>query len=418
MHVSNIELSPNVEFLSAFSLDSPTAKQSVLDGSLQFKGWAIAAQNEEVVLEFSNSYGMLITKYRCIDVRYDVWAARQKKNEQDIFSGFMVYISPAEIFPIDSIIIHAIIGKKSFFISKISVTRNIDVPIPADNISALYLRTVGRTSSTSVMRLLSSHKDIVVNEDNSCEFFYAQYQAALYKLQLRGLDHQNWGMELNIYKNESAVGANPFLYGRYNSANDLLFKNAIRQAAFYAGNVQDIYTNLAESQEKSPRFFAEKVFDGRAMLASGILYPDMKTIYLVRHPAAIYLSMKRFAGNLDETKDANRFFYDSISLLTLEYQNVKHKNSNILIRQEEMVEDFDDVVHRISKFINAEMDVSEVRSYIESRLKFGKFQNESTITSSNLKSSVTEWKKALSDEEKDFIVTNCGAYMKEFDYEI
>jgi hypothetical protein len=185
-------------------------------------------------------------------------------------------------------------------IGRLDVVRS---PLRGDyvpRLQPLMLTCLGRTGSTWVMKLLTSHPEIVVYR----RFPYESAPAKYWLHMLRVLsDPSNFleSADADSFHNELHwVGQNPYweesVFEQPALENWSARTYVERLAAFCQTNIDDWYLTLARNQRQTaPVYFAEKhMWPNFLPVVTWELYPAAREVFLVRDPRDMALSIMAF----------------------------------------------------------------------------------------------------------------------------
>jgi hypothetical protein len=408
LRVTKADVSPlDDSLVIGFGLDQPSVGQAITDSPIQIRGWVINSIRTGVTIDAYNSRGGLLRSARAIDIRYDVWDKFGRLHDADVHSGFSLTVSPVDLVEHDYIDLYArITDVRATHLVRISVDIVFRlVPAEGPTLGSIFVRTVGRTGSTALMRILDCFPDIVVEPENDFELFYAQYELARFRLETLGIDHQNWGGEYNMFRHQSALGANPFLCGRFSGLSEFILREAFASRTLVRDRIRRMYELIADRQRKRPVAFAEKVFEGHIGSIASWVLDDVKTIILVRDPRAIYVSRLRFAeqtGRVGPTFDA--LFFMQLEILAREYEIGLANNQNVCVVRQE------DLAHNAGVLELLEKSLSFTANRIHVTNLLAEFSND-------VRASTSVWRSVITEQQERHVINNARLFMGTFAYD-
>lgn len=141
------------------------------------------------------------------------------------------------------------------------------------------------------------------------------------------------------------------------------------------------------------------------------LFPDSKSIQIVRDPRDVLASSKHYFGFKHLGKDEIISYAHSWSKCNLRWLSDK---PNIVIRFEDLKNNFEETIRLIFDSIGLDYDHTTYKKVIMLYKSIDLSQkSDPTFYRQGI---IGDWKKTLTDEESDIISTHGAAAMSVFDY--
>jgi hypothetical protein len=172
-------------------------------------------------------------------------------------------------------------------------------------INPLVLTSLGRSGTTWLMKMFSSHPAIVVFRHFPYEYSVARYWMHVLRVLSEPANPSESADADTFQADLHWVGNNPFhdqvVFQRKELEGWVGREHAERLAAFCQGSIEEWYTRVARMQEQeAPAYFAEKMGPSYIPLLTQELYPEGKEVVLIRDFRDVACSMRDFvAGRPD-----------------------------------------------------------------------------------------------------------------------
>ena len=287
----------------------------------------------------------------------------------------------------------------------------------------LLVNGVPRSGTTILMHSLASHPQIVAHEDYPYETRYAIWVWQNFKVLSQ--PQKEKGHQWMFQDNENYAEKNPFysikkdLRGYFNNDYIKLMSNAAKR------QVDHYYSYLARRYNKdNPQYFLEK-FPGISEDLLRSQYPKYRSIYILRNPIDVYLSVQRInlkRGRLDFEADKFDHPQDHIKELikrTLKFMNKYTKDDDVyVIKYEDFISFTKDTIQSIFTFLELEVN-DNILSLGEQRARDRSFvEKHSTSVLNNKVDIQKESISFLNDEILEAVSKDCGKELQLLGYEL
>jgi Sulfotransferase family len=167
------------------------------------------------------------------------------------------------------------------------------------SIQPLMVTMLGRVGSTWLMRLLSMHRQVVVEPSHPYETRAASYWMQTLKVLTHPADHGNSSPAAGFQANHHWIGHNPF--NAFPPATDARLRRWLgkeyveRLAGAIQGSIDGFYREVTLALAKSDcRYFGEKYHPDHIPWMMWELYPEAREIFLVRDLRDVLTSVLAF----------------------------------------------------------------------------------------------------------------------------
>lgn len=295
-----------------------------------------------------------------------------------------------------------------------------------EQLTAIMLPVCGRNGSTLCMQLLGTSGEIAFERQYPFEHRYLTYLWRVADVMLQEFEPQErWNNGLMVHPERHDefvyVGAIPWggrkLLSHPRAAvrfNDRClralwreFSEAVREQA-----------RLTAPGHAVPRFYAEK--STPRVLAAVRDFVTTKSIYLVRDPRDVWISVNRFdakrgyfgfgRGQDESEQDYLLHFLDrQVNELRL-LRSIRDDDANLVVKYEQLARDLAGEARRIGAWLGTELHPEKVEQQRDA------FQHHIT-SGGTAEASVSRWKRELTPEVNGQFVERLGEELAHFGYE-
>jgi len=292
-------------------------------------------------------------------------------------------------------------------------------------LTAILLPVCGRNGSTLCMQLLGTSPEIAFERVYPFEHRYLTYLWRVADVMQREFDpHPLWNNGLMVHpeRHEEVVYVGPIPWGGRKLIShpraSVPFDQRCLQALWreFTATVRE-QALLTLPGEPAPRFYAEKSTPG-TLEALGVSVPT-KSIYLVRDPRDIWISVNRFDARrgyfgfgrgTDESEQdyLSRFLETRASEMQL-LQSIRDDDRRLVVQYERLASDLPSEASRIGDWLGVRLHPEQVEQQRDS------FQHH--ITSGTAENSVTRWKRELPADVNRQFVARLESELTHFGYD-
>jgi hypothetical protein len=286
-----------------------------------------------------------------------------------------------------------------------------------DDLPPILVTSTGRSGTSLMMRRLAQDKSIVVAGHFPYEIKLLTYYAHAFEVLTAPGNHQKSVDPNLIFDDPYHIGLNPFnhqdfadTFPRPKMIHEFFEKySAPVVASAFKQTVSKFYERVSLTQSKyAARSFAEKcdVFNPTRDFTRGI-YGKIREIVLVRDPRDIFCSYRAFWSTPAEQ---SMQILRSVRNKMMDFKR-ESNNDSLFVRYEDLVQVPNDVLVRISEFL----DLGHVISVDQERERA---DFEIHATSSDSSASIGRWRKELVPSELQEFNTDFGEFFEAFGYDI
>lgn len=263
----------------------------------------------------------------------------------------------------------------------------------------IFVVADGRSGTTLLMRLLSSHPEIVAYEDYPLEFRPALFSLYPDYPVMRGLGDGEWKFE----------GSGDLLYEPIKSCGTLPLENVVK-----------IYAAIASAASKRPRYFAEKCPVGLNFALIQERLPTFRCVLLVRDPRDIILSARAFnrrRGFYSFREEEGSSVEDHIISFKRGYKHIITKMTSIkdayLLRYEDLVLDGENTLRGLFEALGVSASVDTVRACLS---RAASLEGGEHRTSASSEASVGRWRNEMPADWHALFKKHFGSILPHFGY--
>jgi Sulfotransferase family len=291
----------------------------------------------------------------------------------------------------------------------------------------LLVTSLGRTGTTLLMNLLSSHPQVVAYRTYPYEMFPAKYWLHMLRVLAEPANHLESSPAEGFTDDFWRIGHNPFHTAPVTDRPELvqlLGKAYVeRLAAFCQESIDQFYSALATAQDQpAAQFFAEKFQPGYLPRLVWDLYPDTKEIILVRDFRDVICSVFAFNEKRHTTEfgretvesDEEYVFYIAQSARQLLENWQSRRGIAHLVRYEDLIRWPEETTGRMLEYLELPREPDIVAERAAGA--FGDPATEFHRTTRTAEESIGRWERELPPS----LVTACdeafGDVLTEFGY--
>ncbi|HYH18753.1 MAG TPA: sulfotransferase domain-containing protein [Azospirillum sp.] len=292
-----------------------------------------------------------------------------------------------------------------------------------DTLKPVIVFSVGRSGSTAVMKILSSHPEISAHAKYPLENRYAQYMYHALRVLSSLPSSHSPEMMTSFSSRRATVGANPS-FGYYSDLGDFYQNTYVPSLVNdYTGLIDKFYRSIEGKDPTKVKYFAEKSLQDQYLVNTLEKIDGSKKIILLRDPRDIMVSIKKFNernGFLGFGADRVNSFAEHAELIrsALEWHlNVAGRDdpSSFIIKYEEMFSSCKLHIERLFSFLGVSCDEEFIKQAAEA-VEFGDSDGLIHSTSSSYELSQRRWILDLSAEQKEICIDVFGGILKELGY--
>jgi hypothetical protein len=294
------------------------------------------------------------------------------------------------------------------------------------HLQPLMLSAQGRSGTTWMMQLLSTHPDIVAQRR-----FPYETRIASYWLHLLKITTDPAGSDVEAFLDEwDHIGRNPFGVALDDppEMREWLQKGYAEEVATFVQRMIDQhYLSVAKSHGyQNPEFFCEKVpmvDRSRLQILMREIYPEAREIFLVRDMRDRLCSVLEFnarRGHVAFGREQVRndeeyvgYIADEMRSFLADWQ--QRANQLILIRYEDLAQDTNTTLQRIYAYLELDCD-DDLLSRISTDLTVAP-EVDQHRTSTSLDASIGRWRRDLSPQLQAACAVAFADLLEAFGYE-
>jgi Sulfotransferase family len=413
--------------LCHFSLTAPWpgAQQSAAGPyAFDFEGWALG-KDERVALA-DLTVDRLTMQQVMLNSRDPELRDRHPESSNKGVQGFYRRVNALRLQTEFELGIDVILGDKTRVnVGRMSGTRSQLPPGPDSELQPLMITTLGRSGSTAIINLLSSHPEVVAYRPTETETRVASYwvdaftaltEPASYLRQLFPNDlRRNWWL--------GDAGITPRLDEDPDTRQWLAQVNVEELAALARGRIESFYRHLAPRVDRpDATYFVEKCQPRAGLSTPALLdeiYPRAREIVLVRDFRDMICSMfsykkgKAFAPKHGQTHEehVHRLGLSAMSL----YNNWRGRSQRAhLVRFEDWVRDPYPTVKALLEYLELDTGTRSVEDMVDVLTESGQKLDYHRTTKQD--SSIGRWQRDLDDEQLELVEGSFGPALEGFGY--
>ncbi|AEG50348.1 hypothetical protein Sphch_2705 [Sphingobium chlorophenolicum L-1] len=280
----------------------------------------------------------------------------------------------------------------------------------------LYVVSMGRSGSTLLMNLLRSIQGIATSATYPHEFMQSIWLARSVAQMANTANHGLYSQE-DLWVPAKTVGPSPFLHPAYIDQSKIA---AYANDAFLMGSMSalEIARKAYRSDGcSSSTWFAEKCQPSAIVNLLRWVYPHSRFIFLIRHPADVFLSRVDFRAGRGDTTFAFDGISDPFGLIALKddvdnmLQLIGQLPSDriLTVKYENLIADQATEIQSIRSFLNLPTN-STLDVYIADVESGGRHRT------SKQNDGVDRWRAQLPSDLIFSIQNSCQAFADCFDY--
>jgi hypothetical protein len=302
-------------------------------------------------------------------------------------------------------------------------------PEAAPRLSPLMVTSLGRTGTTWLMRLLSKHPELVLNETYPFEERPHRYWMHWFLIMGEPANHRESSKTTGFIAQQWSVGANPFFTPRLAKedpalAQQLAGEHVVGLAAFAHQAAETYYVScMARYGRPNAKFFVEKHLPDLISPLVWELYPGAKEIFLVRDPRDMLCSMLAFnakRGTSDFGRDRAETDADFVRQLAMGVAGLQahweaRREQAHLVRYEDLLTKPQDVLRETFDYVGIDSSATAVEQVLreaserDAALSFH-------MTSRDPAASIGRWQRDLPEDVKALCSEEFGPALAEFGY--
>jgi hypothetical protein len=266
-------------------LDRPKVGKKGDTHVLAIAGWVVAREARAVYVEVLHQ-GAPLRSAPVVGKRKDV-EAQFSEAPKDIPCAFFLPVGLIGLKPTSDLVLRVVLEDETRVpLARIRVSRKGVRSGFQPTIQPIILTGLGRSGTTWLMKLLSTHPQILVYDHFPYEHATAKYWLHMFKV-LSDPGNRFQSATPQFQRDPWWVGNNPFhddtVLRQKPLAKWFGRKYVEGLAAFCQSSIEDWYSTLARSQRKrAPMYFAEKQNPNFLPVLTRELYPNAKELFLVR----------------------------------------------------------------------------------------------------------------------------------------
>ena len=287
----------------------------------------------------------------------------------------------------------------------------------------LLVNGIPRSGTTILMHSLASHPKIVAHEDYPYETRYAIWVWQNFKVLSQ--PQKEKGHHWTFQNNDVCAEKNPFYLDKKDLREyfDINYVKFISDAA--KRQVDDYYLYLAKRYNKqNTKYFLEK-FPGITEELLRTQYDQYKSIFILRNPINVYLSVRRMnlkRGRLDFEADKFKEPQEHIKALvkrSLNFRNKYAKDDDVyIIKYEDFLAHPKQVMQSIFTFLELEVN-NQILSLGEQRVRDRSFvKQHSTSTLTNTVGIERDSSSFINQKILESVKKDCDHALKLLEYQL
>jgi hypothetical protein len=416
---------PDTELLAGSSLDIQPARFSAF--TIPLAGWVVA--REGTVKSVKVVYNEHEISSAPLDVpRPDVSQHLEHAGAEN--SGFRLNFKTLGLEPRFTLELYAVLDdQRRALLGRLECRQAALHPAYQPKLNPIIVTFLGRSGSTWLMRLLSEHPQIVVDQRYPYETRPLLYWMHLLRVLSAPADHQRSTYPIWFTDNEYWIGQNPFNTPESFTDEGLLYwlgqKSTAQLASLCLLNVDQFYRHLKRQQKKHAVYFAEKALYSITSELAGQLYPKPRQIILVRDPRDIFASVQSFNAkrgtpgfrvNEYTTPEAYLQFLKRAATTQARVHRT-HPDQKYLLRYEDLILRPQEMMAAVFQYLNLDSSPQTVAGILE-RASQDTPEMQHHRTTSNPGNSIGRWRRDLSPEMQATATTLLGGILTELGYPI
>lgn len=300
-------------------------------------------------------------------------------------------------------------------------------PGTAPRLSPLMVTGLGRSGTTWLMRLLSKHPELVMDESYPYEARPQRYWMHWLQVMAEPANHRESTTPNAFIAQQWSVGANPYFTAKLARADPELAQQLagehVTALAGFAHQASEAYyvACMARFDHPNAKFSVEKHHPDRIPRLLWELYPGAKEIVLVRDPRDVLSSMlafnaKRGIGGFGRDRfETDADFARNLARNVSGLLGRAQREDTHLVRYEDLLTMPEDVLREIFDYVGIDASDEVVQRIIrqanepDANLAFH-------ITSRDPRASIGRWESDLPAEVQALCSEEFGTALAEFGY--
>jgi len=342
---------PTADRLHGSNLDIPTDGTGGRGTWLVAMGWVVGRDADAVEIQVHGPGGLL--RRGPVDLPRPDVAVRLPESRASARAGFRISVGLLGLPPhVDLEVVAVLADGATVPVASVTVDRVGAVAGRPAALDPLLVTSLGRMGTTWLMRLLSCHPEVVVQDDYPHELGVARYWAHLARVATEPADTVDSAHPDRFSATRGSVGHNPYFgdfLARTPGLNEWLgvrfpelLGSSLRQAT------DEFYGLVAASQgNERARLFAEKCLPDQLPDTFRSFWPGTKELFLVRDIRDVLCSMLSFNAKRGTSSFGREHMADdqafvvqlAADLTRLVASWDRRRDDALLVRYEELVID-------------------------------------------------------------------------------
>jgi hypothetical protein len=297
----------------------------------------------------------------------------------------------------------------------------------ADQISPVALCSFGRSGSTVAMQSLSTHPEISAAQLHPYELRYGLYLSQQYSVAASPADLiESWEVGApNSPTPNSVVGRNPYFQTHHLRELDntevtrFLTNEAPKKIRdLNLDLINSFYTSLEGSTDLN--YFIEKITPGWPYYLLREMYPDMKTVFLVRDfrdmvASIISFNKKRGTNGWGQKGEPTVEWIKRLGGRVRELQYLHENFGGISLAYEDLIRGPESAISSVYSQLGLNYTESDIDAGVKAILSKSS-EHITSAENSSVHGSIGRWEKDLPDDIKNAVNSEFEQALNYFDY--